>query len=230
MSFDLIDTLKNSFVLLFTDPLIFGLAVLSAVISILFDTYYTNSLNIANSAVYASNYITINAIKLMPQNNFSLYFLLISFILVFLAGVFISDLVFIRIGEKKQNLGKILKRAVKRYPALLATTVLSSLIILAGFIAFIIPGIFLLFKLILSPVSSVVENKSPVDSIKRSWEITVGNWWYLFAFFLIISIIITILDLLPYISSFFSFVLIISYPLIFMAIKKNKRAVKRRIA
>ncbi len=117
---------------------------------------------------------------------------------------------------------------MKRYPALLATTFLTSIIIALGFIAFIIPGIYLLFKLILSPVSSVVEDKSPIDAIKRSWNITFGNWWHLLALFVLFFIVLYIIGLLPYISYFFYFVFIISYPLVFMALTGKSKSNRKK--
>ena len=214
MAFDAVSVFKKSFILLFTDPLLFGLAVVYAIIYIAFGVYSSYSLNITNIGVAKINLTSI-------------YYLLIYFVLIFLASTFISGMVFVRIGGKKKTLDKIINKTLKRYPALLATTFLTSIIIALGFIAFIIPGIYLTFKLILSPVSSVVEDKSPIDAMKRSWHMTFGNWWYLFALSVLFFIVLFITGLLPYISYFFSFVLIISYPLVFMAIARKRKSAKR---
>ncbi len=213
MAFDAASVFKKSFVLLFTDPLIFAFALIYAAIYIAF-------------AVYSSQLFNVTSISSVNINSINIYYLLLYVVLIFLASTFISGMAFVRIAGKKKSLSKIINKAVKRYPALLATTFLTSIIIALGFIAFVIPGIYLTFKLILSPVSSVVEDKSPVDAMKRSWNITLGNWWYLFALFVLFFIVISIIGLLPYISSFFSFVLVISYPLIFMSLvgrRKSKR-------
>jgi hypothetical protein len=74
----------------------------------------------------------------------------------------------------------------------------------------------------------VVEDKSPVDAIKRSWNITFGNWWYMFALFVLFFIVLLIISLLPYVSYFFSFVLVISYPLVFIALSTIHKANKKK--
>ncbi|MCL4376309.1 hypothetical protein M1558_02365 [Candidatus Parvarchaeota archaeon] len=215
MVFDAIAVFKKSFILLFTDPLLFALAVIYAVIYIVFAAYSSYSIKIPNISSANINLLT-------------LYYLLIYAVLIFLASTFISGIVFVRIAGKKKNFHSIITKAVKRYPALLATTFLTSIIIALGLIAFVIPGIYLAFKLILSPVSAVVEDKSPVDAMKRSWNITFGNWWYLLALFVLFFIVLSIIGLLPYLSYFFSFVLIISYPLVFIALAGMRKSRRKR--
>ncbi len=216
MAFDAISVFKKSFILLFTDPLLFSLAVIYAIIYILFGAY-TSSLNVTNLTVSGISAVGIS-------------YLLIYAVLIFLAGTFISGMVFVRVSGKKKNVKEVIVKALKRYPALLATTFLTSVIIALGFIAFVIPGIYLSLKLILSPVSSVIEDKSPVDAIKRSWNMTFGNWWYLFAMVLLFIVVIFISGLVPYVSYFFSFLLVISYPLVFMLLAGKRASVKRRMA
>ncbi|MCL4398510.1 MAG: hypothetical protein M1322_03405 [Candidatus Parvarchaeota archaeon] len=216
MAFDAISVFKKSFILLFTDPLLFSLAVIYAIIYILFGAY-TSSLNVTNLTVSGISAVGIS-------------YILIYAVLIFLAGTFISGMVFVRVSGKKKNVKEVIVKALKRYPALLATTFLTSVIIALGFIAFVIPGIYLSLKLILSPVSSVIEDKSPVDAIKRSWNMTFGNWWYLFAMVLLFIVVIFISGLVPYVSYFFSFLLVISYPLVFMLLAGKRASVKRRMA
>jgi hypothetical protein len=215
MVFDAIAIFKKSFILLFTDPLLFALAIIYAVIYIVFAVYSYYSIKIPNISSVNINPITV-------------YYLLIYIVLIFLVTTFISGIVFVRVAGKKKNFHGIITKAVKRYPALLATSFLTSIIIALGLIAFIIPGIYLTFKLILSPVSAVVEDKSPVDAIKRSWNITFGNWWYMFALFVLFFIVLLIISFLPYVSYFFSFVLVISYPLVFIALSTIHKANKKK--
>ena len=214
MAFDAISVFKKSFILLFTDPMLFALAVIYAVIYLVFGIYLSYSIKITNASSLNINLIT-------------LYYLLVYTVLIFLASTFISGIVFARVAGKKKDFHNIIAKAVKRYPALLATTFLTSIIIAFGFVAFIIPGIYLAVKLVLAPVSAVVDGKSPVDAMKRSWAITLGNWWYLFALFVLFSIVLLVIGLLPYISYFFSFVLIISYPLVFTALARTYKSKRK---
>ncbi|MGC8533154.1 MAG: YciC family protein [Candidatus Parvarchaeum sp.] len=214
MAFDVLSVFKKSFVLLFTDPLLFAFALVYAAIYIAFSV-----------SLYSIKITNVSSVSITPIN---IVYLSIYAVLIFLAITFISGMAFVRIAGKKKSISKIINKTMKRYPALLATTFLTSIIIALGFIAFIIPGIYLMFKLILSPVSSVVEDKSPTDAIKRSWNITFGNWWYLFALFVIFFIVLSIIGLLPYISSFFYFVSIISYPLVFMALTGKSKSNRKK--
>ena len=205
MAFDAINVFKKSFILLFKDALLFALAVIYTIIYLAFAVYLSFSIKIPNTTSLNINLIT-------------LYYILIYTVLIFLVSTFISGIVFVRVAGKKKSFHSIINKVVKRYPALLATTLLTSIIVALGLVVFIIPGVYLAFKLILSPVSTVVEDKSPIDAMKRSWNITFGNWWYIFALFVLFFVVLSVISLLPYISYFFSFVLIISYPLVFMAL------------
>ncbi len=211
MAFDAINIFEQSFIKLFTDPVIFILAVIYTAISVVL-AISISSLNLTSiSSVSAISYVTISH-------------LIVYYLLIFLVITFLSGVAFLRIGtKKKMSIKKLLYKALRRYPALIGTTVLSSLIIAVGLIVLIIPGVYLGIKLSVAQVSSVLDDKNPIEAIKESWRLTNGNWWYIFALFVLFIIVIGILDFLPYISFFFSFVLIAGYTLLFIALKKPKR-------
>ena len=56
------------------------------------------------------------------------------------------------------------------------------LVVMAGTCAFIVPGIMATFGLILWPYAMVVEGHGPVDSLKRSWQLTDGAKLPMFGF------------------------------------------------
>jgi uncharacterized membrane protein len=58
--------------------------------------------------------------------------------------------------------------------------ILTGIIYGAGFILFIIPGLFLIVRLALTNFALIDENLYPIDSIKRSWTLTSGRYWQLF--------------------------------------------------
>jgi len=49
-------------------------------------------------------------------------------------------------------------------------------------------GIFLAVRLILASTVASAENAGPIPILRRSWELTAGNWWRLFAFLLLVGI------------------------------------------
>ncbi len=67
-----------------------------------------------------------------------------------------------------------------RYLDAVLVTLLSFLIIAAGFILLIIPGIYLAVKLMFTTQRFVDDELSPVEAIKASWADTQGRWWRTF--------------------------------------------------
>lgn len=51
---------------------------------------------------------------------------------------------------------------------------------IAGFILLIIPGIFLAVRLAFTNFALIDEDLTPIDAIKRSWELSRGSFWKLF--------------------------------------------------
>jgi len=58
-----------------------------------------------------------------------------------------------------------------------AATILTGILVILGFAAFILPGIYIMFKLIFFTYFIILENKGIRDSFKRSWAITKGSLW-----------------------------------------------------
>lgn len=55
-------------------------------------------------------------------------------------------------------------------------------------IAIAIVGIFLAVRLILASAVASAENLNPLQILRRSWDLTGGNWWRLFVFLLLVMI------------------------------------------
>jgi hypothetical protein len=216
MAFDVEGVLKQSFIRLFTDRFIFYLALIYGIVGSLFNILIL-SMNISPSSP-----INIS----LPQSE--LYQIILYLIIFIVFSMFMGELAFLRIYDSKTDTYNIIKKAILRFPSFFATSILSGVIVVLGLIAFIVPGIYFAFKFALAPVSAVVEGKSPLDALKRSWDVSDENWWYLFAFFAIIGIVLLLINFIPYISYFFNFAAVISYPLVFLAvIPKQKRKRKK---
>jgi uncharacterized membrane protein len=65
--------------------------------------------------------------------------------------------------------------------------ILYLLIVIAGLILFIIPGIIFAIKFFFYKYFIVDEGLGPIEALKRSWRIAKGSGWNLFAFILLIS-------------------------------------------
>ena len=81
-------------------------------------------------------------------------------------------------GEEPSIRGA-LREALPIWPRVFWVRFVSGLLVLAGLIAFVLPGLVLAVRL--AAVDSVVvrEHHGPWDAIKRSWEVTRGRAWRL---------------------------------------------------
>lgn len=66
---------------------------------------------------------------------------------------------------------------------------ISGLVFLLGIILLILPGIYVYFRLVFVPVCVVVEEAGPMEAFNRSWALTKGNFWRVFGYFLVASLI-----------------------------------------
>jgi hypothetical protein len=67
-----------------------------------------------------------------------------------------------------------------RLGSVLLVSVLVGLATIAGFILFIIPGIYIGVRLAVSVEALVVEGRRGTQAMGRSWELVGGHWWHAF--------------------------------------------------
>ena len=77
-----------------------------------------------------------------------------------------------------------------RFLPMIGYSLLSALLIMLGFVLFIIPGVILSLGFALGPYYLVDQQKGVVDSLKSSWEATSGNRGDLFLFGLVSACLI----------------------------------------
>jgi hypothetical protein len=80
------------------------------------------------------------------------------------------------LGERV-TLGRTLRYALSRLPAILWITIITSVVTIVGFILLIIPGIIALVRLTLAPAVLVVEDARGTKAVRRSWRLTGGHFW-----------------------------------------------------
>jgi uncharacterized membrane protein len=73
-----------------------------------------------------------------------------------------------------------------RFLDFLVGSILFFLIVFAGFLLLIIPGIYWAVRYQFFSYLILDQGMSPVDAIKRSGQITRGSWWHIFVFMLAI--------------------------------------------
>ena len=87
------------------------------------------------------------------------------------------------------TIAKMSRFALSRLPAILWITVITSVVTLVGFILLIIPGIIAAIRLTLAPAILVVEDVRGTKAVSRSWDLTGGNFWRIFAALLLAGLI-----------------------------------------
>ncbi len=69
----------------------------------------------------------------------------------------------------------------------------SAFVIVPLVIAALVAMVWITIKLVVAPATLMLEGTGPWTSIKRSWQLTRGNWWRTFGIVLLTSIIVSII-------------------------------------
>ncbi|MCA6289876.1 hypothetical protein [Phenylobacterium sp.] len=78
--------------------------------------------------------------------------------------------------------------ALPKFLPVFLTSLLVQILISLGMFFLIVPGVFLAVMLMVSTIACILEDRSPVEALKRSRELTRGNRWQLLGLVLILFI------------------------------------------
>lgn len=79
------------------------------------------------------------------------------------------------------SVGAAIKRGARMWPLQLVIMIAFSLILVVGFLLFIVPGMLFSVSLMLSFLILIVEGGNPFAAMARSHRLIWGNWWRSFA-------------------------------------------------
>lgn len=118
-----------------------------------------------------------------PPNTGSIVYQVITTIIQQLVSIFLS-LGVVRFGlnllkGESPEIGTLFSQSDKFLTAL-AATILFGLMAIAGFILFILPGIFIIIRFGYYMQAIVEKNLNPIDALKYSWNLTRSNFWAVF--------------------------------------------------
>lgn len=117
-------------------------------------------------------------------------FTLFSMVVNGILALGLIDIVFQVIKTGEVNISKLFDKT-DLLPKYIVTAILYALIVLFGLFIFIIPGIIFLFKFSLYPYILVDnDNISPLDALKRSWNLLKGHIFDLLLFYVFTFIIL----------------------------------------
>jgi uncharacterized membrane protein len=89
-------------------------------------------------------------------------------------------------------IGDALRRGFSRFLSLLAISILVGLGVGIGFVLLIVPGIILALRWAVAVPACVVENLGPIDSMRRSAQLTKGHRWKIFGMGVLILVLFII--------------------------------------
>ena len=87
------------------------------------------------------------------------------------------------------TVGQAFNQANRRLLPLIGVYIMYFLLVFAGCIALIIPGLYVLYRLMFSLYATVIDNSSVIDSLSSSWELTKGRWWLVFRSYFLIAFV-----------------------------------------
>lgn len=80
------------------------------------------------------------------------------------------------------------RRLLRTVGVLLVVGIITNIAVTIGTAFLIVPGIFLAVSLYFAPAAVMIEDAGIIESLERSWELTAGNRFRLFALGIILSI------------------------------------------
>lgn len=92
--------------------------------------------------------------------------------------------------RNKVTVGEAFSQANRRLLHLILVYIMFMVLLLAGFMALIIPGLYVSYRLIFSLYATVIDNSSALDSLSSSWELTKGRWWLVFRAIILITFVV----------------------------------------
>lgn len=93
------------------------------------------------------------------------------------------------------TVGDALRSGIRVLPVVSLAVLLYTLAIVAGFIALIIPGIWLSVRLYFAAQSAVVDGTRGVEALRRSWNLVEHYWWRTFGILIVLAILAGLLAL-----------------------------------
>ncbi|MFN1834423.1 hypothetical protein AB2B38_004115 [Balneola sp. MJW-20] len=117
----------------------------------------------------------------------------IGFILLLLASVSIQVITLKHISlvseDRTPEFAGILENFGTNFFLVLIYYIILVVVIPFAFMIFILPGIYLFFKICMVPIAMIIDKKGVDAAFKRSWNLTGGYWWQTAGLYIVMNII-----------------------------------------
>lgn len=137
-----------------------------------------------------------------------------------------AEILAIRAAQhNKVELGDIWNEFKVKGLRLLLLEILLVIIVGAGLILLIIPGVYLIGRLAIAPYVLIDKNTKVVEALNRSWELTKGRMWQIYTVILF-GIVLALPNVIPFFGPIIAFALALAYsvalPLRYLELKGRK--------
>lgn len=137
-----------------------------------------------------------------PQSFTAIVFGLVANLLMGIVVMFLSGLVASYLAEYRDKghngfvTSDVWRRFVSKLGTFILFSIVSSIIIIVGFLLCLVPGIYLMVPLSLGISIIYLENTNLSQTFDRSFRLVKNNWWNTFGLILTVMIIISVLSAL----------------------------------
>ena len=80
-------------------------------------------------------------------------------------------------GSEPRDVGSVLRAGVHAFPRVLGAVVLYAIACLAGFVLFVVPGVWLAIRCYFAAQAAAVDGLVPAAAMRRSSDLVQGTWW-----------------------------------------------------
>ena len=120
------------------------------------------------------------------------FYIIYSFVVVPLLSGAMIFYTYRSLTRNQVTVGQAFNHANRRLLHLILVYIMFVGLVFAGFIALIIPGLYVAYRLVFSLYATVIDNSSPLDSLSSSWELTKGRWWLVFRSSILIIFVVSV--------------------------------------
>ncbi len=94
---------------------------------------------------------------------------------------------------RQMAIGEGLRAGLRRLPAMLGLTLVSTIGTLVGFVLCIAPGIWLYVAWALGPAALITEEKGAIGALKRSMGLVKGAWWRTAGLLVVVNLLVGVI-------------------------------------
>lgn len=130
---------------------------------------------------------TANMGSFVIQLFIGMFLFMINFLLIYI--IVFKHMQLVDDGVEDIEMGMMLEDFGRNVLGILGILIISGIASLIGALFFIIPGIYIAYKLSLAPVIFIVEEEPIGEALSKSWDATRDYWWFTFGMALVMGII-----------------------------------------